>query len=242
MNTDTPFLSIIVPLYNEEKRLFGGITKILRFLDKQTFLTELIVVNDGSTDTTAKLLKNIKDKRLRRISYKKNKGKGFAVRSGMKKARGEVRLFMDVDLSTPIEEFQKFLPFVKSYDVVIGSRRVKDSVILVHQHFIRERLGSTFTWLSSILLAVSVTDFTCGFKCFSRKAANILFSYQQIDGWGFDSEIIYLAQKKGFIIKEVPVTWSNDSQTRVILIKDVFLSLIDLLRIRANDIVGKYGT
>lgn len=241
MKTDNPFLSIIVPVYNEEKRLTRGIAEILRFIDEQTFRVELIVVNDGSTDATLKLLKKLKHPSLRIISYEENQGKGYAVREGMNNAKGDFRLFMDVDLSTPIEELQKFLPYFKNFDVIIGSRRTKDSAILVHQPFLRERLGSVFTWLSSILLGVRVSDFTCGFKCFSRKAAGKLFSLQCLHGWGFDSEIIFLAHKKGFLIKEAPVTWSNDSETRVVLIKDVFLSLIDLTKIRVNDFLGKYN-
>lgn len=242
MKTDNPFLSIIVPVYNEEKRLTRGITKILRFIDEQTFRIELIVVSDGSTDATVKLLKKLNHPGFRLISYEKNQGKGYAVREGIKNARGDFQLFMDVDLSTPIEEFQKFLPHVKTFDVVIGSRRAKDSVILVHQPILREWMGSAFTFLSSVLLGVKISDFTCGFKCFSKKAAEKLFSLQCLNGWGFDSEIIFLAQKRGFVIKEVPVTWSNDSLTRVILVKDVFLSFIDLIKIRVNDLAGRYNT
>lgn len=241
MKINKPFLSIVVPVYNEEKRLTRGINQILQFIDKQAFRVELIVVNDGSTDGTVRLLKKRKHPSLRLISYEKNRGKGYAVREGMKIARGDFRLFMDVDLSTPIEEFQKFLPHFKNFDVVIGSRRTKDSAILVHQPFLREWLGSVFTWLSSISLGIEISDFTCGFKCFSRKAAVKLFSLQRLHGWGFDSEIMFLARKKSFLIKETPVVWSNDSQTRVVLIKDAFLSLMDLMKIRVNDLLGKYG-
>jgi len=241
MKTKSPFLSIIVPVYNEEKRLTRGISQILRFIDEQTFRVELIVVNDGSTDATITLIKKLKHSSLRLISYEKNHGKGYAVQKGMKNARGNLRLFLDIDLSTPVDEFQKFLPHATTFDVVIGSRRTKDSEILIRQPFLREQLGSAFTRLSSILLGTDVSDFTCGFKCFSEKAAKQLFSLQSIHGWGFDSEIIFLAQKKGFLIKEVPVTWSNDPQTRVILIKDIFLSFRDLMKIRINDVLGKYN-
>ncbi len=242
MKTGHPFLSIIVPIYNEEKRLTRGITEILRFIDNQRYVIELIVVNDGSTDATIQLLKELKHPHLRLLSYEKNQGKGYAIREGMLKARGDVRLFLDVDLSTPVAEFRKFLPHLRTFDVVIGSRRTKGSAILVHQPLLRERLGSVFTWLSSAFLGIEISDFTCGFKCFSRESANTLFPLQRLHGWGFDSEIIFLAQKKGFLIKEVPVTWSNDSQTRVNLAKDVFLSLLDLIKIRVNDMLGKYST
>lgn len=235
-----PFLSIIIPVYNEEKRLVSGITKIIRFIDQQRFRVEFIVVNDGSTDKTITLLQKLTHPSLRIISYQKNQGKGYAVREGMKNARGSWCLFMDVDLSTPIEEFQKFLPHLKNFDVVIGSRRTKDSAILIHQPLLRERMGAVFTYLSSTLLGVGVSDFTCGFKCFSRKATEQLFPLQRLRGWGFDSEIIFLAKKKGFLIKEIPVTWSNDSQTKVILVKDVVLSLLDLIKIRVNNVLGKY--
>lgn len=241
MKIKKPFLSIIVPVYNEEKRLARGITQILKFIDKQSFPVELIVVDDGSTDATNKLLKNFKHASFQLISYENNQGKGYAVQKGMQNAKGAWQLFMDIDLSTPIEEFYKFLPHFKSFDVVIGSRRAKDSKVLVHQTFLREWLGSVFTWLSSTFLRVGISDFTCGFKCFSKDAANKLFSLQRMHGWGFDSEIIFLAQKEGFLIKEVPVAWSNDSQTRVVLIKDVYHSLIELIKIRINDVLGKYS-
>lgn len=241
MKINKPFLSIIVPVYNEKKRLARGITQILRFINKQSFRVELIIVNDGSTDATIKLLKKLKHPSLRLISYDKNQGKGYAVKEGMKNAQGAWRIFMDVDLSTPIEEFQKFLPYFKNFEVIISSRRTKDSVVLVHQPFFREWLGSVFTWLSSTFLGVKISDFTCGFKCFSEKAAGELFSLQRLHGWGFDSEIMFLAQKKGFLIKEVSVIWSNNSQTRVVLIKDIFLSLMDLIKIRFNDVLKRYS-
>lgn len=241
MKINKPFLSIIVPVYNEKKRLTRGITQILRFINKQSFRVELIIVNDGSTDATIELLRKLKHPSLRLISYDKNQGKGYAVKEGMKNAQGTWRIFMDVDLSTPIEEFQKFLPYFKNFEVIIGSRRTKDSVVLVHQPFFREWLGSVFTWLSSTFLGVKISDFTCGFKCFSEKAASELFSLQRLHGWGFDSEIMFLAQKKGFLIKEVSVIWSNNSQTRVVLIKDIFLSLMELVKIRFNDVFKRYS-
>ncbi|MBI2613522.1 MAG: glycosyltransferase family 2 protein [Candidatus Levybacteria bacterium] len=241
MKINKPFLSIIVPVYNEEKRLNRGINRILAFIDEQVFSIELIVVNDGSTDATIKLLKKLKHPSLRLISYEKNRGKGYAIREGMRDAAGAWRLFMDIDLSTPIEEFQKFLPHFKNFDVIIGSRRTKDSTVLVHQPILREWLGSVFTWLSSTILNVEISDFTCGFKCFSKNAANKLFSLARLHGWGFDSEIMFLAQKKGFLIKEAPVVWSNDSQTRVRLIKDVLISFTDIIKIRVNDVLGKYS-
>lgn len=241
MKTKAPFLSIIVPVYNEEKRLEKGISEIIRFINVQKFQTELLVVNDGSTDRTLKLLKRVEHPSFKLISYNKNQGKGFAIRRGMKEARGDYRLFMDIDLSTPVNEFDEFLPYLNKFDVIIGSRKTKGSEVLVHQSALREQLGSVFTWLSATFLGVSVSDFTCGFKCFSKKAALEIFSLQDLKGWGFDSEIMFLAQKKGFFIKEIPVTWSNDSQTRVVLLKDIFSSLLDLIKIRFNELSGKYG-
>lgn len=240
MKTKQPFLSIIVPVYNEEKRMKKGVEKIFRFIDEQKFTVECIIVNDGSTDITLQMLQALKHPSLKIISYERNRGKGYAVRKGIKSAKGEYRLFLDIDMSTPIEEFHKFLPFLKRYDVVIGSRRVRESKILVHQPFLRERMGAVFTFLSATILSVAVSDFTCGFKCFSKKASQIVFSLGSLDGWGFDSEIIFLSQKKGFAIKEVPVVWKNDTQTRVVLLKDVFLSFWDLLTIRINELSGKY--
>jgi hypothetical protein len=150
-------------------------------------------------------------------------------------AVGEFRLFMDVDLSTPISEIETFSQSVEEYDVVIGTRKVKGARVVVHQPILREYLGVIFTQLSQLILNTWVSDFTCGFKCFSREAAERIFRKTKVFRWGFDSEALFLARKYGFSIKEVPVIWSNDERTRVRFPNDIINSFGELLAIRYFD-------
>jgi len=229
------FWSIIVPCYNESKRV-DNIVKILRYLRRLDKTWELIIVDDGSTDDTLDKLKSLNKKSdIRLISYRNNRGKGYAVKIGMLAAVGEFRLFVDVDLSTPIEEIERFSRFVDQYDLIIGTRKLKGARVLVHQPILRESLGAAFTLLSQIILNTKVSDFTCGFKCFSQVAAQRIFRKTRIFRWGFDSETLFLAKKYGFSIKEVPVVWRNDKRTRVRFPNDIVSSLGELLAIRYFD-------
>lgn len=232
MITNKPFLSVIIPLYNEQKRL-NKLIKLYKYLKKQNFTYEVILVNDGSKDNTLKRTDNLsKDFKFNLITYKENRGKGFAIRTGMLAAQGQNLLFTDIDLSTPIEEFNKFLPLLKKQRIIIGSRKTKGSVLQKRQGIMRESLGKGFTLLSQVILGLQISDFTCGFKCFSKKAAKEIFSKQRIERWGFDSEILFLAKKLGYEITEIPVRWSNDPGTKVKFPGDIFRSLVDLYRIR----------
>ncbi len=235
------FLSIIIPLYNEEDRLFN-LKTIYQYLNHKKFKWEMILINDGSNDNTQKEVKKIikENKNTQLFSYSKNEGKGYAIKLGMLKARGQYRLFTDIDLSTPIEEFDKFIPFLKKFDVIIGSRKISGSKIIIHQTGTREILGKGFTKLSQIILQLQTTDFTCGFKCFSKDAAEKIFNKQKIYGWGFDSEILFLARKFGFKVKEIPVKWSNDPKSKVKFPQDIITSLVDLFTIRTNDMKKRY--
>ncbi len=238
MTTNKKFLSIIIPLYNEEEKLFNLMT-IYQYLSNQKFDWEIILVNDGSLDGTQKrvkkMLKSYAFKNTELITYPQNKGKGFAIKTGMLKARGEYRLFTDIDLSTPIKEFNKFFPFLRRFDVIIGSRKIKGSKLSKRQPYPREILGKGFTFLSQKFLDLNINDFTCGFKCFSKKAAREIFKRQKINGWGFDSEILFIAKKLGFKIKEVPITWTDDPGSRVKFPHAIISSLKDLYKIRLND-------
>lgn len=226
------YLSIIIPIYNEQKRLYK-ITQVYQFLNQAHFTHEIILIDDGSQDNTLKKLNELSKKfKFHLISYQKNKGKGFAVKEGMLAATGRYRLFIDIDLSTPIEELNKFFPYFGKHDIIIGSRKKKGAKIFTHQPKLREELGKGFTKLSQITLGLTISDFTCGFKCFSTKAAKQIFSRQKLDRWGFDSEILFLAKRLGFKVKEVPVSWSNDPNTKVKFPQDLIRSLLDLLRIR----------
>lgn len=233
-----PFLSVIIPVFNEEKRV-NNLTQIISFLKKQRYTWEVIIVNDGSTDKTIKKLKLLKKKlRFKILSHYPNTGKGFAVKTGMLSAIGKHRLFLDIDLSTPIAEIDKFLPFLKKSDIVIGSRKMKSSKVIIRQSLLREFLGKTFTYISQKILQMNISDFTCGFKCFSKKAAEEIFAKQTIHRWGFDPEILYIGKTKRYSIKEVPVIWKNDPRTRVKFPQDIVNSLTELIKIRLNSLRG----
>ncbi|MDP3973559.1 MAG: glycosyltransferase family 2 protein [Candidatus Daviesbacteria bacterium] len=241
---DIPFLSIIIPFYNEGGRI-ANLSLLFHYLRQKKFSTEVILVNDGSTDESLKLIRKILKQLpphhfFELISYQMNKGKGFAIKTGMLKAKGDYRLFTDIDFSTPIEEFDNYLPHLKKFDILIGSRKKRGAKLLMHQPKIREKLGKGFTKLSQIFLGLNLLDFTCGFKCFSKKAAEEIFRRQRIDRWGFDSEILFIGKKRGFNIKEMPVTWRDDSNTKVKLPHDIITSLYDLLRIRLNNFKKYY--
>lgn len=233
--TPNKFLSVIIPLYNEANRV-ANLHRIYKYLNTKKFNWEIILVNDGSADNTQKevkkMLKSYAFKNTKLITYSQNKGKGFAIKTGMLKATGEYRLFTDIDLSTPIPEFNKFLPYLKKFDVIIGSRKMVGSKVIIRQQSLREKLGKGFTKLSQITLQLNTTDFTCGFKCFSKIAAEAIFSSQRINGWGFDAEVLFLAKKFEYKIKEIPVKWSNDPRSRVKFPQDIMNSLLDLLKIR----------
>lgn len=239
-NLKSPFISIIVPLYNEERRL-TNLFKIYKYFSKKDFYYELILINDGSSDKTLHKLNELsKNFKFKLISYRENRGKGYAIKKGMMKARGRYRLFTDIDLSTPIEEFSRFLPILSKYDIVIGSRKKRGSRLIIHQPKLRERLGKTFTTLSQSFLNINLTDFTCGFKCFSKEAAEKTFFRQKINRWGFDTEILFISKKMGLSVKEIPIIWKNDIESRVKLPWDIITSLSDLVKIRYNDLMGRY--
>lgn len=234
------FLSIIIPVYNEEGRI-KNLNHLVSYLKKQRYSWELIVVDDGSQDKTFKILKSLKSKlKFKLLFYSPNLGKGFAIKTGMLKAKGKYRLFLDIDLSTPIIEFNKFLPHLKKYDIVIGSRKMHMSNLVVRQPLIREILGKMFTLLSKMVLQVNISDFTCGFKCFSNKASKQIFSRQTINRWGFDSEVLFIGKNKKLSIKEIPVTWRNDPGTKVKFPQDILNSLLELIKIRINSARGLY--
>lgn len=235
-----PFLSVIIPVFNEEKRI-KNINNIITFLKKQQYKWEVIIVNDGSSDKTIAMLKFLKNKlKFKLISLPKNQGKGAAIKMGMLTASGKYRLFLDVDLSTPIEEFNKLKPQLKKFDIVIGSRKMKGSSVIIRQSFIREFLGKLFTFLSQITLQMKISDFTCGFKCFSQKAADQIFPLQTINRWGFDSEILYIGKLKNYSIIEVPVKWRNAPGTKVKFPDAIINSLLELVIIEVNGFRGLY--
>jgi dolichyl-phosphate beta-glucosyltransferase len=244
MNSQPLDLSIIVPAYNEEHRLPKTLDSILAYLQKQPFRAEIIVVDDGSSDATAALVNTYSQKHpeMRLVSNGMNRGKGFSVRHGMLEARGEIALFTDADLSTPIEEADKLLVAVREhgYDGAIGSRAIDRSLIAVHQSAIREQAGIMFNRVVRWIMGIGFSDTQCGFKAFRRERCKIIFEQQRIERFGFDPEILYLAKRHALRVQEVPVRWSHDEGTKVNVAADGMRMLVELLVVRWNSAAGLY--
>lgn len=223
-----PHLSLIIPIYNETRRLEKGLHHALAYLQSQSYSWEIILVDDGSTDNSAKLIPD----QVSLIRTARNFGKGHAIRLGVEAAKGDYIFFSDIDFSVSLDHLPKFISQLKTHQVVIGSRRLSSSHITQHQPSIRESLGGGFTTLSNKILGLHHTDLTCGFKGFQAQVAKKLFSLQRLNGWAFDSEILFLAKKLGYTVAEIPVVWKNDPLTKVSLFKDILISLFSLIKIR----------
>lgn len=239
----TLFLSVVIPVYNESDKIEKTIAVIKEHLADR-FPYEIVVVDDGSKDDTKAIAERISeiDSRVRVLSYGENRGKGFALKAGMTDAIGELVLFTDADLATPIDELDKFLPyFEQGYDVVIGSRRVEGANVIVHQPRYREFMGKVFNQIAKVLVTRKVDDFNCGFKCYKREVANRLYSRGRLERWGFDVEMFFMIEKFDYKVKEVPVRWINAETTQVHLIRDSIRSFTELIQIRINDIMGFYS-
>ncbi len=226
-------LSFVVPLYNEEKRIGNSIQEVQTFRAKLSHESEWIFVDDGSTDRTKSVAEPLLESIPHRwIRLESNQGKGRAVQRGMLEARGDVIIFMDADLSTPLTEYEKLVnPLKNGYDIAIGSRG-PGARILVRQNPLRETMGKLFNRIARALTFKEIRDSQCGFKAFRREVVGPLFSSQKIFGFSFDAEILFLAQQKGFRIAEVPVTWVNSKESRVRVLRDSFRMFVDLFRIR----------
>lgn len=231
---DSPYLSVVIPAYNEETRLGDSLVKVINFLRRQPFSSEIVIVDDGSTDRTVAIAcDRLGDFPHTILKNEVNRGKGFTVKKGMLSGKGRFILFSDADLSTPIEEVIEFLKHLEAgYDVVIGSRALKDSQVVKHQPFWRERLGRLFNWVARMLAFHGIHDSQCGFKCFRREAAQDLFGLQKLERFSFDVEIVYLAQRRGYKILEKAVLWKNSPQSRVRIWIDPLNMIFDMMRIR----------
>lgn len=220
-NINKIFLSVIIPAYNEANRLPATLAEVDKYLSNQSFSYEIIVVNDGSADNTAEVVRRLLQsvRNLKLIDQKLNCGKGAVVRTGMLEAAGDLCLFMDADNSTAISEIEKILPFFSSdngsYDVVIGSRAVRGARMEPPQVFHKRIAGKLGNLFIQALLLRGIKDTQCGFKCFRREVARKIFSVAKINRWGFDAEILALAKELNYKIKEVPIYWVNHTQSHV---------------------------
>lgn len=237
------FLTVLIPAYNEEQNLKATLEEVSKYLNEKKISHEVIIIDDGSVDNTSgiaqKFSKNFDKFKILRNDP--NMGKGYALRRGMLAASGDYKLFMDADNSTSIYEFDKFLPYIKEdYDIVIASRRLKDSMVEESQPALRAAMGMVYILLSRLLLGTSFSDFNCGFKVYSNKAARLLFSKQKMNDWSFDTEVLFIAVKNHLKVKEVPVRWVHKSTSKVRPIRDGIKSFISLLRIKINDLRRLY--
>jgi dolichyl-phosphate beta-glucosyltransferase len=242
MSSAAPEVSIIIPSYNEERRLPETLERIAAYVHASGRETEILVVDDGSTDRTAAVAESFQGKfpALRVISNGVNRGKGYSVRRGMSEARGGIVLFTDADLSAPIEEASKLFAALESYDVAIGSRALDRRLISVRQSRFREFAGIIFNAIVRLCLRLSFVDTQCGFKAFRRDPCRIIFKQQRIERFGFDPELLYLARHHGLRSVEIPVRWGHSPATKVSMFRDSLQMFLDVLIIRWNAIVGRY--
>lgn len=242
MTSDARQLSIIIPCYNEEERLPQTLREIAAYISTSKMEAEVIVVDDGSQDRTAKVAQSFVKEipALRVIANHINRGKGFSVRRGMLEARGRMVLFTDADLSAPIAEADKLLAALAAADVAIGSRALNRRLIERRQSLFREFAGILFNKLVRILLRLPFVDTQCGFKAFVRERCQIIFEQQRIERFGFDPELLYLARHHCLRIVEIPVRWAHSPNTRVNMVRDSLTMFAEVLLIRWNAIRGRY--
>jgi len=236
--------SIIIPAYNEGTRVGATLEKVLAYAAEQGWDAEVIVVNDGSRDNTTEVVRSYLEKnpRLWLLENPGNRGKGYSVRNGMLHAQGETLLFTDADLSSPIEEAEKlFAALENGADIAIGSRWLQSDLQTQRQPLHRQLFGRVFNLLLHIILGLSFKDTQCGFKAFTRPAAETIFPLQNIERWGFDPELLYLAKTFKLKVVEVPVEWAHREGTCINPLRDGAKMFLEMLSIRWNAVRGKYA-
>src|SRR5437868_4142022 len=239
-----PYYSIVVPAYNEADRIGSSLERMLAYIVEARWSAEIIVVNDGSTDNTAAVVGDYVGRNpiIRLIENPGNCGKGYSVRNGMMNASGQLLLFTDADISSPIEEAEKLFTAIEEggMDVAIGSRYLRRGLQTRPQPFYRRMLGRAFNLALRTILGLSYVNSQCGFKAFSRKAVTAIFPNMKIERWGFDPEILFLAKRYSLRVVEVPISWAHDHRSKIKPLRDGAHMLGELLRIRLNSIGGKY--
>lgn len=239
-----PDLSIVIPAYNEEERIGRALTETLRAIAANRWNAEILIVDDGSTDATAAVVRSLaaEHPQIRLLPNGANHGKGYSVRNGMLNASGDIILFTDADLSAPINEATRLIDAIRNgADMAIGSRWLDRSLQIVRQPLYRRFLGRCFNLVTRAVVRLPFADTQCGFKAFTRTAAQTVFQLQRIDRWGFDPEILFIALRRGFTVREIPVTWGHDERTRISYLRAGMQMLKELCLIRWNAMNGAYS-
>jgi len=243
---DSPYLSIVIPAYNEAERILPYLTSIITYLRGRDHSYEVLVVDDGSRDHTVVLVEKVgtENQAVQLLRLPRNRGKGHAVRTGMQQARGRLRLMADADGATPIVELERLEAALREgADLAIGSRLLasRDPRYTVKARWHRSELGNLFNWTVRHLGIRGIADTQCGFKLFTQAVAEDLFSVACIDGYGFDLELLYIAQRRGYRIAEVPINWADQPGSKVWVLKDGFCMLREMLAVRRNFAQGRYA-
>ncbi len=238
-----PYLSIVIPAYNESARIEGTLERVMACVQTQAWDAEVLVVDDGSKDETAAIVERWMERfpRLHLIKNPGNRGKGYSVRNGLLQAAGDVVMFTDADLSSPMEEGNRLLAALDDgADVAIGSRWMDRQKQTIQQPLYRQFFGRCFNAITRGVMGLPFKDTQCGFKAFKRPAAQVIFRLQRIERWGFDPEILFIARKLKYTIAEVPVTWGHDERSRMSYLKDGMKMLEEMAVIRYNSLAGRY--
>jgi dolichyl-phosphate beta-glucosyltransferase len=240
--TLAPFISLVIPAYNEEKRLAETFEHVFTFLDAQPYTAEVLLVENGSQDQTYELALSFAKRHPQlRVLQCSERGKGLAVRYGMLEAKGDYRFMCDADFSMPVEEINRFLPpQLNGYDIAIASREAPGAIRYNEPHY-RHFVGRCFNALIRLIALPRLQDTQCGFKCFKSTAAVDLFQCQTLPGWSFDVEILFIARKRGYKIVEIPIPWFFNSESKIRVLHDSFRMALDLFKIRLNGLRGVYA-
>ncbi len=239
-----PQYSIVIPAYNESARILGALQAVTGCIRERGWSAEVIAVDDGSRDQTAAIVRAfaVDAPEVRLLQNPSNRGKGYSVRHGILQALGEVVMFTDADLSAPIEEAERlFAAIAAGADIAIGSRWLERTRQTIRQPLYRQFFGRCFNGVTRAVMGLPFADTQCGFKAFTRAAAQTIFQLQTIERWGFDPEILFIALKRGYRIVEVPVSWAHDERTRMSYLKDGVRMLQDIAIVRWNALLGRYS-
>jgi dolichyl-phosphate beta-glucosyltransferase len=243
-NSSNSSITIVIPAYNESARIGAALREVVACIRVQGWNAEVIVVNDGSTDTTARQVLDfaISAPEVRLLENDGNHGKGYSVRHGLLQAQGEIAMFTDADLSAPIAEAERLFAAIREgADIAIGSRWLDRSRQVHRQPLYRQLFGRCFNLVTRIIMGLPFKDTQCGFKAFTRAAAQTVFQLQTIEGWGFDPEILFIARKRNLKVVEVPVTWGHDERSRISYLRDGLRMMREIAAIRWNALLGRYN-